>query len=279
MKKFRFRKFYKKLTTARAVFAICALIVTIIAFPALVSATIVGGAFKIAGILILGPNVTDMFNKTGNNVRSHNHYGLYERVRAIPKNPKSVLQQMVRGLIKTFSQEWRVAVPNIEDWNAYAATVSFQKRGRTIFLTGEALYVKLNSLITLVGGTSIATIPANVSVPIITSLTATTNADVPNVMTIETIIVGTLTNWKAFISATPALSAGTTYGKKFKNIGFANAVTGTPMDVLSKYNTWFNPLVVGDIDKSLFYKVKLVNSVTGQETPEIMVKTIIVATP
>lgn len=104
----------------------------------------------------LGTIVTDISGKSGGNVFSKNRGGAYMRNKSIPNNPRSQRQQEVRASFGAFSADFRnLSATNITDWNTAAKTqYPYKDRlGNTRYLSGQQLYVKLNSNLKVINST------------------------------------------------------------------------------------------------------------------------------
>jgi hypothetical protein len=97
----------------------------------------------------------------GATVYSHNRYGAYRKLKAIPVNPQTAKQEFVRGLMIQFSQEWRTLTP-AQQQSFNTRNIDFPRNdaiGQTITLSGHALFVALNINLALIGQPQILDCP------------------------------------------------------------------------------------------------------------------------
>lgn len=84
----------------------------------------------------------------GGSVASHNKGGPYFRRRAIPTNPNTTRQQIVRAALAGFTAAWSNTLTAAQRtaWSTYASNVPATDRiGQTIQLTGQQWYVGNNT--------------------------------------------------------------------------------------------------------------------------------------
>lgn len=115
-------------------------------------------------------------------VASHNAGGTYFRGRTIPVNPQSAQQIAVRNAMSNISQAWDNVLTAIQRnaWNTYAFnTPTTDSQGQSIKLSGINWYNACNIPRIQVGLTRVDAAPtnftlANLTLPVITSITAST---------------------------------------------------------------------------------------------------------
>lgn len=76
---------------------------------------------------------------------SHNAGGMYSRARAVPTNPNSTRQQIMRMYLDTVVTYWTETLSEAEreSWRVYAANVPvMDKLGQTINLSGQQMFVR-----------------------------------------------------------------------------------------------------------------------------------------
>src|SRR3990170_23867 len=120
---------------------------------------------------LFGALIVDMRNKLGGHVLSKNKGGSFIRRKVSPAQPRTAAQRVVRALITQFSRAWAGVLDDGERaaWSAFAAGHPVTDQfGQTVQLTGEQMYVRLNTVILFHGGTAIDSPPANLSVAAIT---------------------------------------------------------------------------------------------------------------
>lgn len=97
--------------------------------------------------------VSDMRNKLNGSVMSANRYGSYVRNKVTPVNPQTILQQQARQLFGALSSSWRsLTQVQRESWIEGAKNFPFTDIfGDTKHLSGQSLFIKLNSNLEKVG--------------------------------------------------------------------------------------------------------------------------------
>jgi len=99
-------------------------------------------------MLIKGLLASEMSGSIAGITASHNRGGLYLRARAIPVNPSSVLQQVIRGAMTSLSIRWTTTLTQLQRdaWNVYATNVPVTDRlGASRKLTGLNWYNACNA--------------------------------------------------------------------------------------------------------------------------------------
>jgi len=210
--------------------------------------------------VLFGQGITDISGSIAGNTFSRNRGGSYIRRKGQPTNPDTPAQQAARAIVSAFSQNWRNLTQAQRDaWNGATGNFPFNDRlGQQRFLSGEQLYVRLNSTLAAVGLAPITAPPIPGAIP---------NAAVSGV----TIEVGTTTfditltdPSNAFtlqVFATPPLSPGIEYVKqRYKQIAAVTGGGGSPIDVWSDYIAVFGVPPVGT---KVFSKVVVVANASG----------------
>jgi len=86
----------------------------------------------------------------GGTTFSRNRFGMYTRIRAIPTNPNSLRQQLVRSRFSFLSKAWgnNLSQAQRNAWNLYASQVTVKDRlGQDINLTGQQMFIRSNSIV------------------------------------------------------------------------------------------------------------------------------------
>ena len=228
-----------------------------------------------AKILFSGVAGVDMRSKLNGSVFSKNRYGGYVRTKVTPVNPQSAAQQEARNRLSTQSQAWRdLTEAQRQSWIDGAANFPFTDiYGNTKTLSGQALYVKLNNNLDLVGVAAIATCPVPEAIPAlaITSVAADDSAN--------TVIITATTPVPAGMAMVVRATPNVTPGKSFvKNLfrfvqSFAAAAIG-PFDVSAAYTALFGDPVTGN---KCFVQCLYINVTTGQAGIPVQAQTIVVA--
>lgn len=219
--------------------------------------------------------VADMRNKLNGTVFSKNRYGAYTRTKVTPVNPQTTSQQNARNILATNSQNWRgITEAQRQSWIDAAPNFPFTDIfGNSKILSGQALYVKLNNNLNIVGELAIASAPTPVSIPAF-SLTSVTADDSANTV----IIAGTTpvpANFALVVQATPNVTAGKSFVKNlFRNTSIQAAAATSPYDISADYVALFGDPVLG---MKVFVKCFLVSTISGQAGIPVQAQTIVVA--
>lgn len=90
---------------------------------------------------------TDLSGSVGGITASHNRGGAYFRNRAIPVNPNTVQQQLVRGILATLTSRWNDNLTAIQRaaWDLYAVNVPLTgPLGESRNVGGLPMYIRSN---------------------------------------------------------------------------------------------------------------------------------------
>jgi hypothetical protein len=82
----------------------------------------------------------------GSKTASRNRFGQYLRLRAIPTNPNTANQALIRNWFGTMATQWKaLSSAQVQAWAAYAVSYPIQDAlGSTVELTGNMMYQRLN---------------------------------------------------------------------------------------------------------------------------------------
>jgi hypothetical protein len=219
--------------------------------------------------------VADMRNKLNGTVFSKNRYGGYTRTKVTPVNPQTTAQQNARNRLSTASQAWRgLSEAERQSWIDAAPNFPFTDIfGNTKVLSGQALYVKLNANLALIGEAAIATAPSPVAIPEM-ALTSVTADDSANTV----IIAGTTpvpADFALVVLATPNVTPGISFVKnKFRFVDALAAAATSPYDISAEYVALFGDPV---LDQKIFVRCFLISTITGQAGIPVQAQTIVVA--
>lgn len=219
--------------------------------------------------------VADMRNKLNGTVFSKNRYGSYTRTKVTPVNPQTTAQQNARNILSTNSQNWRgITEAQRQSWIDAAPDFPFTDIfGNSKILSGQALYVKLNNNLNIVGELAIAAAPTPVSIPAF-SLTLVTADDSANTV----IVTGTTpvpANFALVFQATPNVTPGKSFVKNlFRNTSIQAAAATSPYNISADYIALFGDPVTG---MKIFVRAFLVSTISGQAGIPVQAQTIVVA--
>lgn len=219
--------------------------------------------------------VADMRNKLNGSVFSKNRYGAYVRTKVTPVNPQTTSQQNARNILANNSQAWRgLTEAQRQSWIDAAPDFPFTDIfGNSKILSGQALYVKLNNNLQIIGEAAIANAPLPVSIPAF-ALTSVTADDSANTV----IVAGTTpvpAGFTLVFQATPNVTPGKSFVKNlFRNTSFSAAAATSPYDISADYTAVFGDPVTG---MKIFVRCFLVSTVSGQAGIPVQAQTIVVA--
>lgn len=181
---------------------------------------------------------------TAGTTSSRNRYGQYRRTRAIPVNPSSTYQQVVRARLQTNSDAWRlITAAQREAWNSLGAEmVRNDSLGQTVDLTGFQAYISVNNN-NLAAGNAIVADPPLFQIPsaIVTVTPTATIATLSIAWTPTPLSAGE----RIFVSCSPPRSAGRTYEGDYRLIQVSAAAGTSPLSVFTAYVARFGTPVVG----------------------------------
>lgn len=224
--------------------------------------------------IVWGALVTDGSGKLGGHVAAKNRAGSYLRTKVKPANAQTAAQMAARNSLATYAQAWRGLTEDQRlSWNNAVGNFPVVKNGKTIFLSGEQLYIQLNVNLALAGGSAIDTAPLPEEIP---ALTLTSLAcDVSSMtFTITSDNATVPMGFALVVDATPNVSPGRyNVSNKFANIGLATLAMNTDnmwTEYLAKYGT----PVAG---QKVFARGYLVSTTTGQAGVPTTVSTIVSA--
>jgi hypothetical protein len=110
----------------------------------------------------------DMTGRLGAVIASKNRYGLYFREGAIPVNPSTGRQDIVRNVFATLAVRWSSVLTPAQrsGWETYAAAVPIiGNNGKSQKITGFSMYIRCASACIQCGTATPDTAPAVLSMP------------------------------------------------------------------------------------------------------------------
>lgn len=225
---------------------------------------------------ILAPILDGLSGKISNVVFQRNPAGFTARKRVKPSNPQTAAQSNVRSILTTVSQAWRgITEAQRTEWDTAAASAEWTQidsYGNPFQLSGEQLYVKLNTVITILQETPITSPPAKATFDSIT-LGAFTATVTGTVLTIA--YTGTLSsNFQFIFSASPTGSAGQ---MSFKSTRFSQILITTgssPIDLSTAYGAVWGEFETG---LKIWLKVQIASDLTGEVIDVGVTSTIVTA--
>lgn len=212
---------------------------------------------------LFGSFIVDGRNKVNGHVVSKNRYGSYIRTKVTPVNPQTDAQQAARNNLATNSQAWRgLTEAQRQSWIDAAQNFPFTDIfGNIKFLSGQALYVKLNNNLVAGGQAAISDAPAPVATPALDSIALTAAAGTPAVsLTFAPTPVPA--DFNLFIDMTPNVTPGKSFVKNlYRRVTVIADGDTSPQNLLTAYSALFGNPVEG---QKIFCRAFFVSQITGQ---------------
>lgn len=202
-------------------------------------------------IILPGGGVADIRGSVAGNTFARNHYGNYVRSRTKPINPRSALQDAVRGYLAAVAVAWRETLTDVQrtGWKTYAAATSWLNAlGQTIHLTGQNMYVRTNVLILQAGLTRIDAPPTTTGIPSQATLwTPSGTADDQKLSIAFTFPVNVANTHYLFFQGRQHSVGRTFYGGPWRYVGKISGATVSPPTSPVELDAAF-PISVGGTD-------------------------------
>ena len=211
--------------------------------------------------------VSDMRNKLNGSVASKNRYGSYLRNKVTPVNPQTTYQQAVRQMLGSLSSQYRGLTPaQRQSWINGSQNFPFTDIfGDVRHLSGQTLYVKLNTNLINAGESPIESAPLPVGIPefAATGLTAEVTAGVITELSVATSADTVPAGFVLAVYATPPLSPSIDFVKnRIRYIGNVTAAAGEA-DILALYTARFGDSAI--VGERITVRVALISTATGQQ--------------
>lgn len=208
-----------------------------------------------------------MRNKLNGSVASKNRYGSYLRNKVTPVNPQTAYQQAARQQLGAFSSQYRGLTPaQRNSWINGAQNYPFTDIfGDVRYLSGQTLFVKLNTNLVNAGGTPIEAAPLPVGIPelAVDSVTATAAAGDLTALSLAISEDDVPAGFALAVYATPPTPASIQFVKnRYRFIGTGTAALGVA-DILALYSARFGTAAVDG--EQIHVRVALISTTTGQQ--------------
>lgn len=223
-----------------------------------------------------GEMISAISGKIGGTVHARNKGGAYMRSFAVPTNPQTTAQSLVRSRLSSLAQQFRtLGQEAISAWNAAAANFpSVDVFGDVRTLSGSQLFVGINSNILNGGGTVITSPPTPQGATGLESLElaiAVGTSDATLTFGPDPIPAG----HALVIEATQPLSPGISNAKnKFRKIGVLAAATASGENVWDDYTAKFGAPSAGT---KVFVRASLIRLATGEKSQALVSNSIVAA--
>lgn len=187
---------------------------------------------------------------------SRNRYGQYLRTRAIPVNPSSVPQGIVRMQFGASSANWRTLTnAQMMGWDAWSAAHPIvDSLGQVNVLSGQAFFVRVNAA-RLSAGLATVTAPPTVEPPMVSTLAISSFIFATGVLTIAFTADPVPAATSLVIQAGPPMSAGAFYVPTWRQIWTLPATTASP----ALPNTYAGKYGAGYVGARVFIRAAFVN--------------------
>src|SRR5271168_3638325 len=195
----------------------------------------------------------------GARTSSRNSSGQYVRQRAIPTNPNTPSQSAARARLTALSAGWRgLTSAQQAAWIAFGQSFTVNNSlGTAIHLTGLQCYVKVGTVLSLTGGTVVATPPAlpTFVACLVTGVTAVAATPLIQIQGANP-AAGTI----FMVFASPQVSAGVSFMGNYRYLQLADTFTSGNASLQTAYAAKYGALITG---KKIF--VKVVQSQAGMQ--------------
>lgn len=209
------------------------------------------------------PIIDSINGKIANVVFQDGKAGAIVRNRVVPANPNTAAQANARGILSLISKSW-AALSDAQrtSWDTAAASPEWRQTnayGEGFQLSGEQLFIKLNSVIEFVQESTLTSPPSKATFDSITIGALTAAAGTP---ALSLAFSGTLSsNFQFNILASPQVSQGNMSSKSVRFSSINTTSGTTPINLLSAYTNKFGTLVAG---KKIFVKLEIISDLTGE---------------
>ena len=210
-----------------------------------------------------GETVVGGVGKFNGSVIQRGRYGYIQRVKVSPVNPQSTDQQTQRGTFSGLSSAWRdLTDAQRATWINGAGDFPYRDWfGDSQVLSGNALFVKLNTVLANLGIAQNDTLPAAVAVPLVTATSITAAAGAGTIALVFT-PSPVPADTQMVVYATPNLSPGVNFFKnKFRIITRIAAAAATPQAIGAAYVAKFGAMTAG---KKIAVRIVNASELTGQ---------------
>lgn len=186
---------------------------------------------------------------------SRNRFGQYYRRRAVPVQPRTSFQEVVRARMAANAAAWRALTDaQREAWASLGGMISRSDSiGQAYTMNGFMAYCSVNNNKAAAGDALVSAAPAIVTPGSLATVTLTlTNAAFSLAYTATPLAAAT----RAFIYCSPQMSAGRNFNGDYTLIAVTAAAAASPANVLTAYTARHGAPVTGN---RIFLQIKLYN--------------------
>ena len=186
---------------------------------------------------------------------SRNRFGQYFRTRAIPVNPSTPQQLVMRARMSTNAAGWRALTDaQRAGWEALGLMISrTDALGQAYTLNGFMAYCSVNNNKLDAGDAVVADAPAIVTPADLATVTITLTAAALSIAYTATPLPAST---RLFIFASPQKSAGRQFNGDYRLIAVTAAAAASPHNLLAAYTARLGVPVVGN---KVFFKLTTYN--------------------
>lgn len=182
---------------------------------------------------------------------SRNSFGQYYRTRAIPVNPSSTQQGVVRARLAANAASWRTLTANQRaGWNDLALSMTrTDSLGSSYVLNGFLAFCSVNNNNVTAGNATVTAAPAlTTPAAILTAVITLTSAVMSVAYTVTPLAAGA----RLFSFVSPQRSAGRAFESDYRLLAVSAAAAASPADLFTAYSAKFGvPVVTNRIFFSL----------------------------
>jgi len=176
---------------------------------------------------------------------SRNRFGQYRRTRAVPVNPNSTAQGVVRARMSANAAAWR-ALTNLqrEGWDGLGLSMTrTDSLGQSYTLTGFQAYCSVNNVKSLCGDATVSDAPELVTPSTILTATVTLTSAALSIAYTPTPMPAST---RLAVFASPQRSAGRNFEADLRFIQVTAAAAASPVNAFSAYSAKFGTPVTGN---------------------------------
>jgi len=176
---------------------------------------------------------------------SHNRFGQYRRTRAIPVNPRSTQQGVVRARMSANAAAWRtITAAQRAGWSDLAGSMNRSDAlGSSYTLNGFLAFCSVNNNMVAAGNATLTDAPALVTPPtILTAVITLTAAALSVAYTVTPLGAGA----RLFSFVSMQRSAGRNFEADYRLLAVSAAAAASPANLYAAYVAKFGVPVVGN---------------------------------
>jgi len=200
----------------------------------------------------LGPTQSGSENGT---TASRNRFGQYFRRRAVPVQPRTAAQLAVRARMSNNAAAWRALTDaQRAAWESLGTQITRSDSiGQAYTFNGFMAYCSVNNNKLAAGDAAVSAAPTITTPGTLLTVTLTLTSAAFSVAYTGTPLAAGV---RAFIYASPQMSAGRSFNGDFALISVTAAAAASPANILTAYSARFGAPVTGN---RIFMQIQLYN--------------------